>query len=71
VVALRALKEGLLFSADAERYKWYFAAVRTLHRRYEHGELARKVFLLRELERTAYQEMRRFMLSAERARFVM
>jgi hypothetical protein len=71
VVALRALKEGLLFGADAERYKWYFAAVRTLHRRYEHAELPRKVFLLRELERTAYQEMRRFMLSAEHARFVM
>jgi hypothetical protein len=71
VVALRALKEGLLFNADAERYKWYFAAVRTLYRRYEHAELPRKVFLLRELERTAYQEMRRFMLSAEHARFVM
>jgi hypothetical protein len=71
VVALRALKEGLLFNADAERYKWYLAAVRTLYRRYEHAELPRKLFLLRELERTAYQEMRRFMLSAARARFVM
>jgi len=71
VVALRALKEGLLFSADVERYKWYLAAVRTLYRRYEHADLPRKVFLLRELERTAYQEMRRFMLSAAQARFVM
>jgi hypothetical protein len=71
VVAMRALKEGLLFNADVERYKWYLAAVRTLYRRYEHAELPRKVFLLRELERTAYQEMRRFMLSAAQARFVM
>ncbi|MGO9930659.1 MAG: hypothetical protein ACLPV8_02445 [Steroidobacteraceae bacterium] len=71
VVAMRALKEGLLFNADAERYKWYLAAVRTLYRRYEHADLPRKIFLLRELERTAYQEMRRFMLSAAHARFVM
>jgi len=71
VVAMRALKEGLLFNADAERYKWYLAAVRTLYRRYGHADLPRKVFMLRELERTAYQEMRRFMLSATQARFVM
>jgi hypothetical protein len=71
VVAMRALKEGLLFSADAERYRWYLAAVRTLYRRFERGELARKVFLLRELEHLAYQEMRRFILSCSQARFVM
>jgi hypothetical protein len=71
VVAMRALKEGLLFSADAERYRWYLAAVRTLYRRFERGELARKVFLLRELEHVAYQEMRRFILSCSRARFIM
>lgn len=71
VVAMRALKEGLLFNADAERYKWYLAAVRTLYRRFEHADLPRKVFLLRELEHAAYQEMRRFMLSGARARFVM
>jgi hypothetical protein len=71
VVAMRALKEGLLFSADAERYRWYLAAVRTLYRRFERGDLARKVFLLRELEHVAYQEMRRFILSCSQARFVM
>jgi hypothetical protein len=71
VVAMRALKEGLLFNADAERYKWYLAAVRTLYRRFEHADAPRKIFLLRELERAAYQEMRRFMLSAAQARFVM
>jgi hypothetical protein len=71
VVAMRALKEGLLFSADAERYRWYLAAVRTLYRRFERGDLARKVFLLRELEHVAYQEMRRFILSCSLARFVM
>jgi hypothetical protein len=71
VVALRALKEGLLFNADAERYKWYLAAVRTLHRRFEHADRPQKVYLLRELEHVAYQEMRRFIMSGSQARFVM
>jgi hypothetical protein len=71
VVAMRALTEGLLLSSDAERYKWYLASVRTLYRRFERGDQPRKVFLLREMERLAYQEMRRFMLSAAHARFVM
>jgi hypothetical protein len=71
IVAMRALKEGLLFSADAERYKWYLAAVRNLYRRYEHADRPQRVSLLRELEHVAYQEMRRFILSGSQARFVM
>jgi hypothetical protein len=71
VVAMRALKEGLLFGTDAERYKWYSATVRTLHHRFEHADRQQKIHLLRELERVAYQEMRRFILSAKQARFVM
>lgn len=71
VVAMRALKEGLLFSADAERYRWYLAAVRSLYRRYEHADLVERVLLFRELEHLAYQEMRRFILAGSQARFVM
>jgi hypothetical protein len=71
VVAMRALKEGLLFSADAERYRWYLAAVRNLYRRYEHADRPQRVALFRELEHVAYQEMRRFILSGSQARFVM
>jgi hypothetical protein len=71
VVAMRALKEGLLFGADAERYKWYSAAVRTLYHRFEHADRQQKVQLLRELEHVAYQEMRRFILAVKQARFVM
>jgi hypothetical protein len=71
VVAMRAMKEGLLMSADAERYRWYLAAVRTLHRRFDRVEVPKKMLLLRELEQAAYQEMRRFILSAASARFVM
>jgi hypothetical protein len=71
VVAMRALKEGLLFGADAERYRWYSATVRTLSHRFERADRQQKVHLLRELEHVAYQEMRRFILSAKQARFVM
>jgi hypothetical protein len=71
VVAMRALKEGLLFTADAERYKWYLAAVRNLYRRYEHADRPQRVALFRELEHVAYQEMRRFILAGSQARFVM
>jgi hypothetical protein len=70
VVAMRALKEGLLFNADADRYKWYLAAVRGLRARFEHADRPQKVSLLRQLEHLAYQEMRRFMLSGSQARFV-
>jgi hypothetical protein len=71
IVAMRALKEGLLFSADAERYKWYLAAVRNLYRQYEHADRPKRVLLFRELEHVSYQEMRRFILSGTQARFVM
>ncbi len=71
VVAMRALKEGLLFTTDAERYRWYLAAVRTLNHRFEHADRQQKILLLRELERLAYQEMRRFILAGRQARFVM
>jgi hypothetical protein len=71
IVAMRALKEGLLLSADTERYRWYLATVRSLNRRYEQADREVKVHLLRELEHIAYQEMRRFIVSAAHARFVM
>jgi hypothetical protein len=70
IVAMRALKEGLLFGADAERYKWYLATLRSLYTKYQHADLAQKIMLLRELERVAYQEMRRFILSGMQARFI-
>jgi hypothetical protein len=70
VVVMRALKEGLLFSADAERYRWYLATVHVLYRRFENGDLPLKISLLREMERVAYQEMRRFIISISKARFI-
>jgi hypothetical protein len=70
IVGIRALKEGLLFSADSARYTWYLATVRNLRRRFEHADDVERVRCLRELESAAYREMRRFILSAVRTRFV-
>jgi hypothetical protein len=70
IVGLRALKEGLLLSADAERYKWFDAAVKALEARFDAVDDSRKIDLLREMERLAYQEMRRFLISAQGTRFV-
>lgn len=71
VVALRVLNEGLLLRTEAERYRWYLASVRSIARRFETADTADRIRLLRELERLAYQEMRRFLITFKEARFVM
>ena len=75
VVALRVLNEGLLLRTEAERYRWYLASVRSAARRFQKADAADHIRLARELERIAYQEMRRFLVtfkgrgsSCERAR---
>jgi hypothetical protein len=71
VVALRVLNEGLLLRTEAERYRWYLASVRAIARRFENAYAIERIRLLRELERLAYQEMRRFLITFKEARFVM
>ena len=70
VVALRVLNEGLLVRTEAERYRWYLASVRSIARRYEKAETDDRIRLIRELERLAYQEMRRFLITSKEARFI-
>jgi hypothetical protein len=71
VVALRVLNEGLLLRAEAERYRWYLASVRSIARRFEKANTADRIRLLHEMERLAYQEMRRFLITFKEARFIM
>jgi|HubBroStandDraft_1064217.scaffolds.fasta_scaffold843577_1 hypothetical protein len=40
--------------------RWYLASMRSIARRFEKATTADRIRLLRELERLAYQEMRRF-----------
>lgn len=71
VVALRVLNEGLLLRTEAERYRWYLASVRSIRDRFEKADAADRVRILRELERLAYQEMRRFLVTSNEARFIL
>lgn len=71
VIALRVLNEGLLLKTEAERYRWYLASVRSIRKRFENAGTEDRMRLLRELERLAYQEMRRFLITFKEARFVM
>ncbi len=72
VVAIRVVNDGLLIRAETERYEWYLASVRSIAARFDAAaDMATKVGLLREMERLSYQEMRRFLLAFQAARFVM
>jgi hypothetical protein len=71
VVALRVLNEGLQLRSETERYRWYLASVRSIRRRFEKVGSEDRIRLLRELERLAYQEMRRFLITFKEARFIM
>ena len=71
VVALRVLHEGLLLRTEAERYRWYLVLVRSIARRFEKANAEERIRLLRELERLAYQEMRRFLITFKAARFIL
>jgi hypothetical protein len=70
VVARRVSKEGLLLRTEAERRRWYLASVRSIARRFEKAATVDRIRLLRELERLAYQEMRRFLITFKEARFI-
>ena len=71
ILSLRVLDEGLLLRSETERYLWYLAAVESLERRYEAGDAAAKVAVLREMERLSYQELRWFTVTFDESRFVM
>ena len=72
VVSIRVVNEGLLLRTETERYEWYLASVRSIAERFDAAaDAPTKVRLMREMERLAYQEMRRFLLAFQAARFVM
>ena len=72
IAALRVVNDGLQYSADTDRYRWYLAAVQSLQQRIlRTTDATQKLYLLREMEHLSYQEMRRFYLSAWKARFIM
>ena len=72
VISIRVVNDGLLLRTETERYEWYLASVRSIAERFDAAaDMATKVRLLHEMERLAYQEMRRFLLAFQAAKFVM
>jgi hypothetical protein len=70
IAGMRVFNEGLQLTSEAERYRWYHAAVTALARRFGDAEPAGQIELLRDMERLSYQEMRWFLAAFEESRFV-
>jgi hypothetical protein len=71
-LATRAIEEGLQPEREIERYQQYRSAIRAVLERYDDTSSPRsRLEIMREMERLAFDEMRNFLISGERARFVM
>jgi hypothetical protein len=71
-LAIRAIEQGLQPEREIERYQQYRSGVRAILERYDEAtsQIA-KIRIMREMERLAFDEMRNFLVTNERSRFVM
>ncbi|MGE5217503.1 MAG: hypothetical protein ACM3SP_10930 [Chloroflexota bacterium] len=70
--ATRAVEEGLQPEREIERYQQYRSAVRAILDRFDEALSQKsKLVVMRDMERLAFDEMRNFLITNERARFVM
>lgn len=71
-LATRAIEQGLQPEREIERYQQYRSAVRAILERYDGASTQKsKLEIMREMERLAFDEMRNFVITNERSRFVM
>jgi len=71
-LALRALEEGLQPEREIERYQHYRSAVRAVLERFDNARSqAEKLLIMREMEQVAFDELRNFLITNDRSRFVM
>jgi hypothetical protein len=71
-LATRAVEQGLQPEREIERYQQYRSGVRAILERYDAAPTqAAKVRIMREMEQLAFDEMRNFLITNERSRFVM
>jgi hypothetical protein len=71
-LGLRALEEGLQPEREIERYQQYYLALRAIVERFDHAHLlSERLATMRAMERLAFDEMRNFFLTNNRARFAM
>jgi hypothetical protein len=74
IVALgvRAMEQGLQPEREIERYQQYLSAVRAVLERFDNARSqSEKIRVMREMERLSFDEMRNFLITNDRTRFVM
>ena len=74
IVALgvRAVEQGLQPEREIERYQQYLSAVRAILERFDNARSqSEKIRVMQEMERASFDEMRNFLMTNDRARFVM
>jgi hypothetical protein len=71
-LAIRAIEQGVQPEREIERYQQYRSGVRAMLDRYDNAMFQNaKIEIMREMERLAFEEMRNFLITNERSRFVM
>jgi hypothetical protein len=71
-LAAHAFEQGLQPEREAERYQQYRSAVRVIFDRFGQAtSMSEKLRAMEEMEQLSFDEMRNFLLTNERARFVM
>jgi hypothetical protein len=71
-LATRAIEQGLQPEREAERYQQYRSGLRAILDRFDGmSSQAEKIYIMREMERLAFDEMRNFLITNERAHFIM
>jgi hypothetical protein len=70
-LGIRAIEAGLQPEREVERYQQYRFAVKAVLHRFEASDsLREKADAMEDMERLSYEEMRSFILTNTRARFV-
>jgi hypothetical protein len=71
-LGVRAIEQGLQPERETERYQQYLAAVRAIRDRYDRaGSQADKIRVMQDMERVSFDEMQNFLITANRAQFIM
>jgi hypothetical protein len=71
-LAMRAVEQGLQPERELQRYLQYRSAVQAILERFDNeASQSGKLYIMLEMERLAFDEMRNFLITNQRARFVM
>jgi hypothetical protein len=71
-LSVRAIEQGLQPEREVERYQQYRSSLRAVLDRFDRAQSgAEKIQVMEDMERLSFDELRNFLITNERARFVM